>query len=77
MGVPGIATITYAGIAKDHRTVSFFLDALAKQKANVDPSFSSSATTVDPKSDREVVKFNATVTVNDQALSGRYSQTGE
>lgn len=75
-GTPGIATVTFAGIAKSNDAVAFFLDSLAKQKGNVDPYFSSAKAAEDDRSKRDVVTFDATVTVNDEAKSGRYSTSG-
>lgn len=76
-GTPGIATVTYTGVAKDADDVSYFLDALAKQPGNVDPSFTNAANAVDSASGEDVVGFNATVTVTEEAYSNRYSKTGD
>ena len=75
-GAPGIASVTFEGIAKSNQAVAFFLESLAKQKANIDPYFTSATAEVDGASEREVVAFNASVTVDDQAKSGRYTSGG-
>ena len=76
-GLPGIATVNYTGISKTQKDFSYFLDALAKQKANVDPQFSSATTAVDTESGKEVISFTSSVTVTDAAESGRYSNSGD
>jgi type IV pilus assembly protein PilN len=68
---PGIGQITFAGKALSHDDVATWLESLAKQKGYADPSFSNSAQ--ETIGDRKVVAFTSTVTVTEDALSGRYT----
>jgi len=75
-GIPGIASVTFGGMSKTTDDVSYFLDAIAKQKGNVDPYFSQAQAMVDPVSNKPVTAFSGTVTVTSVVESGRYSGSG-
>lgn len=69
---PGIGSVKFSGVAYAHNDVAAWLDALAKQKGYADAYFSKSEE--DDKLSRPTVKFDSTVTVTSDALSGRYIQ---
>ncbi|MGN6331121.1 MAG: PilN domain-containing protein [Motilibacteraceae bacterium] len=70
---PGIGSVKFSGVAYSHNDVAAWLDALAKQKGYADAYFSKSEEDPDSLS-RPTVKFDSTVTVTSDALSGRYTQ---
>lgn len=71
----GYGTITFAGTAFTHDDVATWLESLAKEPGYTDPYFSNSAEQADGP--RVVVKFSSTVSLTQQALSGRAeSQVG-
>lgn len=72
---PGIGTATFSGVGFQHDDVAVWLESLAGQKGYANPYFSNSAEAlVGP---RKVVNFTSTVTLTNDALSGRYtSQAG-
>lgn len=68
---PGIATVTFTGVAFTHDHVADWLDSLAGQAGYVDARLgSSTATRLDG---RDAVDFTATVTMTAEALSGRFA----
>ena len=69
--VPGIGTVTFTGIGFKHDDVATWLESLAKQKGYLNPYFTNS--TAGLIGLREIVNFTSTVTVNADALSGRYT----
>lgn len=73
LSTPGIGSVKFSGIAYEHNDVAAWLDALAKQKGYADAYFSKSEEDPDTLS-RPTVKFESSVTVTSDALSGRYTQ---
>lgn len=69
---PGVATITFSGVALSHDDVAVWLESLAKQKGFANPYFTIS--TVADLYGHEVVNFQSTVTVTPVAYSGRYTK---
>ncbi len=68
----GLGTVTFEGRAYRHNDLAAFLESLAKQKGYTSPYFSDS--TVEAVGDRDnAVKFSSTVTLTDDALSGRWT----
>lgn len=70
-GAPGIATITFQGVANRRDDVATWLDTIAKQKGYVDASYSTTPEQV--LGSKVVVNFTSTVTVTTGAESGRYT----
>lgn len=69
--VPGIGTVTFTGVGFKHDDVATWLESLATQKGYVNPYFTNS--TAGLIGTREIVRFTSSVTVNADALSGRYA----
>ncbi len=68
----GLGSITFEGRAYRHNDLAAFLESLAKQDGYTAPYFSDS--TVEPIGDRDdAVRFTSTVTLTDDALSGRWT----
>lgn len=65
----GYGTVTFTGTAFSHDDVATWLESLAKEPGYTDPYFSNSTEQLDGQ--RVVVKFSSTVTLTQQALSGR------
>lgn len=65
----GYGTVTFTGTAFSHDDVATWLESLAKEPGYTDPYFSNSTEQLDGP--RVVVKFSSTVTLTQQALSGR------
>jgi Tfp pilus assembly protein PilN len=72
LSTPGIATITFAGTAKNHNDVAAWLDAIAKEKGWTDVYFTNS--TAGAIGTTPVVTFASSVTVNSAALSHRFDK---
>ena len=75
LGNSGLGLITYSGEASNYAAVASFLDVISKQHTMLDPypnnvqvSNASSSTGSNPG-----LTFSATVTINDQALSHRFT----
>lgn len=68
---PGIATITFTGIALSHDDVALWLDSLAKERGWTDPYFSTSVEQF--IGSHQTYTFTSSVTVTSVALSGRYT----
>jgi len=75
LGNSGLGLITYSGEATNYAAVASFLDVISKQHTMLDPypnnvqvSTASSSTGSNPG-----LTFSATVTINDQALSHRFT----
>lgn len=75
-GKPGIASVSFTGITRPGDGLAFFLESLALQKGNIDPYFTEANGAVDDIAQRKVVEYNASVTVDDTAKSGRYTKSG-
>ena len=75
-GAPGIATITFEGFALEHNDVATWLDSLTKQPAYADPEFSTSVAEEIEGTGVTAVRSTSSVTVTDQAYSGRYTEQG-
>lgn len=69
---PGVATITFSGVAMSHDDVAVWLESLAKQRGFANPYFTIS--TVADLYGKKVVNFQSTVTVTPVAYSGRYTK---
>jgi Tfp pilus assembly protein PilN len=74
--VPGAVTtslgsVVFSGIAFKHDDVATWLDALAKEKGFIQPTFTSS--TEEAIGTRGVVGFNTSVQLTSHALSNRYT----
>lgn len=76
LGKPGIATVTFSGTARQNNSIAVFLNRLAANDGNVDPYFTQASTEEDDASGQEVVNFEASVTVDETAKSGRYLKAG-
>jgi len=71
-GSPPVATVTFEGTALEHVDVAAWLRSLLKMQGNYDPYFTrSDRTTI---GDTSVVDFDSSVSIDDKALSGRYSE---
>lgn len=68
---PGVATITFTGIALSHDDVALWLDSLAKEHGWSDPYFSTSVEAY--IGSHQTYAFTSSVTVTSAALSGRYT----
>lgn len=68
---PGIGTVTFDGTGFAHDDVAVWLESLAKQKGYTNPYFTNSTEAL--VGTRKTVTFNSTVTLTDDALSGRYT----
>ncbi|MCA1822802.1 MAG: PilN domain-containing protein [Frankia sp.] len=67
---PGIGTVSISGVAFDHTDVATWLETLAREKGFADAYFS--ASTESFIGTRRVVNFSSSVTLTQDALSGRY-----
>lgn len=75
-GVPGIGTLTVIGTGYKQNNTAQWLDSLTESDYYVDPYFSSSTLT-DPVNNKDLVEFQSSVTVTDEAYSNRYTnETG-
>jgi Tfp pilus assembly protein PilN len=68
---PSIGTVLFNGVAFKHDDVASWLDALAKEKGFVQPTFGASSETAIGK--RGVVGFVSSVQVDQKAYSNRYT----
>lgn len=67
-----VATVTFEGTALEHVDVAAWLRSLMKMQGHYDPYFTrSDRTTI---GDTPVVNFDSSVSINDKALSGRYTE---
>lgn len=67
-----VATVTFEGTALEHVDVAAWLRSLLKMQGHYDPYFTrSDRSTI---GDTPVVNFDSSVSINDEALSGRYSE---
>ena len=73
LGATGIATVSFEGQASSSKNIATFLDSLAKQKGYIDPYFTN-ATKSTGADAKNLVTFSASVTVTDEAKSGRFTQ---
>jgi Tfp pilus assembly protein PilN len=69
---PSIATITFAGTAKNHNDVASWLDAIAKEKGWTNVYFTNS--TAGSIGSTPIVTFASSASVNSAALSHRYDK---
>jgi Tfp pilus assembly protein PilN len=72
LSTPGIATVTFAGTAKNHNDVAAWLDAIAKEKGWTNVYFTNS--TAGAIGTTPVVNFASSVTVDAAALSHRFDK---
>ncbi len=68
----GIGTVTFAGTAFSHDDVATWLEMLAKERGFTNAYFSNS--TESKIGEKGVVTFSSSVTLDDKAKSGRYTQ---
>jgi Tfp pilus assembly protein PilN len=68
---PGLGTVTFTGTAFNHDDVAAWLESVSKEKGYTNIYFSQSVD--DVIGTVPVVKFTSTVTLNDKALSNRYT----
>jgi len=68
---PGIATISFTGVAISRDDVATWLDSLGKEKGYLNAYYSTAQEAV--LGMKALVNFTSTVTVTDAALSGRYT----
>jgi Tfp pilus assembly protein PilN len=73
LGATGIATVSFEGQASSSKNIATFLDSLAKQKGYIDPYFTNATKSIGADA-KNVVTFTASVTVTDEAKSGRFTQ---
>jgi Tfp pilus assembly protein PilN len=66
-----IGTIVFNGVGLKHDDVAAWLDAMAKEKTFLDPTFSASSESA--IGTRKVVDFSGEVTLNSLALSNRFA----
>jgi Tfp pilus assembly protein PilN len=71
LATPGIATISFTGVALKRDDVATWLESLAKEKGYVNAYYSTAQEAV--LGQKALVNFTSTVTVTDAALSGRYT----
>lgn len=69
----GIGTVTFTGRGFTHDDVAAWLDSLAKEKGYASPYFSSS-TEDQNTTGKKLVTFTSTVTLTNDALSGRFTK---
>lgn len=75
LGTPGIATITFEGNATSYDAVASWLQMLAKQKGYTDPTVTQVDDATEDNMVGHIYHFTSSVTVTDEALSGRYTST--
>ena len=73
LGATGIATVSFEGQASSSKNIATFLDSLAKQKGYIDPYFTNATKSIGADA-KNLVTFTASVTVTDEAKSGRFTQ---
>jgi|688.fasta_scaffold64606_4 hypothetical protein len=73
LGATGIATVSFEGQAPSSKNIATFLDSLAKQKGYIDPYFTNATKSIGADA-KNLVTFTASVTVTDEAKSGRFTQ---
>jgi Tfp pilus assembly protein PilN len=76
LGTPGIATITFEGRATSYDAVAAWLQMLARQYGYVDPTISQVSDATETDMVGQVFQFSSSVTVTEEATSGRYVETG-
>jgi len=69
--IPGIATISFTGIALNRDDVATWLESLGKEKGYVNAYYSTAQAAA--LGLKPIVNFTSTVTVTDAALSNRYT----
>ena len=70
----GLGTVTLSGVAFEHQDVSTWLESLAGEKGYGGPLLQSSAEVL--LGSKTVVNWSTTVNLSPDALSGRYTRTG-
>lgn len=75
LGTPGIATITFEGNAVNYDAVASWLRMLAQQKGYTDPTVTQVDDATEDGMAGHVYHFSSSVTVTEEALSGRYNST--
>ncbi len=68
---PGVGTVTFSGTGFAHDDVAVWLESLAGQKGYANPYFTNSTEAL--VGTRTTVSFDSTVTLTNDALSGRYT----
>jgi Tfp pilus assembly protein PilN len=72
LATAGIGQVTFEGNAMNHNDVASWLDSLARQHGYADPYFTMSEKT--DIGDHKVAHYQSSVTLTDEALSGRYTE---
>lgn len=75
LGTPGIATIVFEGNAASYNAVAAWLQTLARQNGYTDPTVTQIENSTEENMAGNVYSFSSSVTVTEDALSGRYTST--